>query len=667
MTSRPEKGIGLFYTRDSMGSSDLAPPQYFEWGSRAAARLGVTLNGSAAAIEGMIARKAWADGDLFLDYGLAGNTLARPGFEAFRRRALADPAVSHLFVPLRERIARLDNPVEAVQAELELRAAGLTLVFQDEVAGPIRVGEQVDVLQVLPALLAYGASGKFRRDLARKLIEAKIRLATQGYTIGGDAPYGFERWLCSTAGVPKRRLEFREKVKLPGHHVVWLPTAEAEMVVLRRILALYPTTPAARIAAALNAEGVPSPNAGRTYTTAGGHVVQVSGQWTQNSVRNAATHPALEAVMEYGRRAFGDQLRFTPNGPRPLEPGDYGENKKLLTVNNPPERRMAAPVPVDRPPVLTADERAALLAVAAARGRSQRGKPRARGDAPNPLGGRVFDMNCGWLMYRYQRRGRWCYTCGLYQNSEARCCEHNVVGGAAATRFVLACLRQRVSSVGAVEKLRARLRQLAAGEAASDPADDRRAAVEAELTRVKRQLETAGRNMALAEDDDEREAMRATFNGLKADRARLEREVKQSSSGRESGADPEREVELALAGLDRVTELAAAADADMPAVSELFARVGMKLYLRFRREERGRQVKNVPAGGVLTFGDSPPPVPLYEGPSDRPVIKRMIAAGEPVSSGLGNGSPGILVAGQSVGGSANVKRGTRRCSRPPAH
>jgi len=661
MTRRPEKGRGLFYTRDSMGSSDLAPPRYVEWARREAARLGVTLAGTPEAIEGMIARKASADGDLYLDYGLAGNTLARPGFEAFRRRALADLAVSHLFVPLRERIARLDNPVEAVQAEIELRYAGLTLVFQDEVAAPFRTGEQVDVLQVLPALLAYGASGKFRRDLARKLIEAKVRLAGQGFTIGGDPPYGFERWLCSTAGEPKRRLEFHERVKLPGHHVVWLPTAEAELVVLRRILALYPTTPAARIAAALNADGIPSPNAGRTYTTAGGHTVPVSGLWTQNGVRNAATHPALEAVMEYGRRAFGDQLRFTPTGPRALEAGDYGENKKLLTVTNPPERRMATPVPVDRPPVLTAAERAALLAVAAARGQGQRGKPRARGDAPNPLGGRVFDLNCGWLMYRYQRRGRWCYTCGLYQNSEARCCDHNVIGGAAATRFVLACLRQRVLSAGAADKLRARLRQLAAGEVGGNPADDRRAGAEAELARVKRQLETAGRNMALAADDDEREAMRATYNGLKADRARLERELAQSSSSRAGAADPEREVAAALAGLDRLTELADAADADVTAVGALFARVDVKLYLRFRREERGRQAKNVPAGGVLTFGSTPPPVPLYEGPVDRPVIKRMIAAGEPVSSVPGNVSPGEFVTGQSVGGSANVKRGTTRC------
>ena len=41
-----------------------------------------------------------------------------------------------------------------------------------------------------------------------------------------------------------------------------------------------------------------------------------------------------------------------------------------------------------------------LLAVLDARGGTKRGKPRARDLRKNPLGGRIFDMNCGWPMYR---------------------------------------------------------------------------------------------------------------------------------------------------------------------------------------------------------------------------------------------------------------------------
>ena len=108
MSDRPTAGRALFYTRDSEGHSDLAPPQYVAWARREAARLGVAFAGTPEAMEAMIARGVPAESDLFIDYGISGNVLSRPGFDAFRSRALRDPAVSHLFVPRRDRIARRD-------------------------------------------------------------------------------------------------------------------------------------------------------------------------------------------------------------------------------------------------------------------------------------------------------------------------------------------------------------------------------------------------------------------------------------------------------------------------------------------------------------------------------------------------------------------------------
>lgn len=62
----------------------------------------------------------------------------------------------------------------------------------------------------------------------------------------------------------------------------------------------------------------------------------------------------------------------------------------------------------------------------------------------------------------------------------------------------------------------------------------------------------------------------------------------------------------------------------------------------------------------MTFGTAPPPGPLYTGPTDRPIIRRMIAAGEPVTACPGHGAPGESDAGPGVEGSANVQRGTCR-------
>ena len=54
----------------------------------------------------MIDRNLSAEGDLYLDYGVSGNELSRPGFDRFRQRALSDHTVSHLFVSKRDRMGR---------------------------------------------------------------------------------------------------------------------------------------------------------------------------------------------------------------------------------------------------------------------------------------------------------------------------------------------------------------------------------------------------------------------------------------------------------------------------------------------------------------------------------------------------------------------------------
>lgn len=330
-------------------------------------------------------------------------------------------------------------------------------------------------------------------------------------------------------------------------------------------------------------------------------------------------------------------------------------------MTNPDDQRIVRAIPGAQAGVISAEKRATILAVLAERGKQTKGKPRARGDAPNPLGGRVFDMNCGWGMYRYQRRGRWCYTRGLYQNSEARYCDHNVVGGLPATRFVLAAVRQQVLTGDRREKLRARLRRLAAAERGPDPAAELRRETEAQLGRVTKQLETASRNLLLVEDAEQRGDMQKAYDGLRAERARLQTLLTQAPAPLADG-DPEAEVEAALAGLDDLCEWATDPAADLSRVGDLLRRVDARLYLRFRKAVSGRRVTNVPAGGVLTFGTAPPPVSLYEGPVDRPVIRRMLAAGESVSPVLGSGSPRESKAGPGVGWSANDKRGTRRCT-----
>jgi hypothetical protein len=303
MIRRPEKGSGLFYHRDSEGHSDLTPPQYVERARGEAKRLGVSFSGTAAAIESMMARGVSAKGNLFLDYGSPGNQLSRPGVGRVPKSGYVRPD-RH---PLIRQQAGSDRPTDAVRIEFDLRRAGLTIVFLGgKIFAPIPRGARIDLADFLTCAIDYDASGKFRRDLAEKLIHAKIKLASAGFSIGGEPPYGFRRWLCAEDGTRKRELEDREIVKMRGYYVVWLPTAAAELAVVNRILDLIETVPATRIAHMLNEEAVPSPKAGRMRTL-NGILVEHSGLWTQNTVKNIATNALLISMWEYGKRSGGDR------------------------------------------------------------------------------------------------------------------------------------------------------------------------------------------------------------------------------------------------------------------------------------------------------------------------------------------------------------------------
>ena len=87
------------------------------WAQRKAAALAVRFSGTPQQIEAMIREGRSQHGDLFLDYGIKGNQLQRPGLDALFRLALADLDITHVFIPRRDRFARPDDPLDAMKME----------------------------------------------------------------------------------------------------------------------------------------------------------------------------------------------------------------------------------------------------------------------------------------------------------------------------------------------------------------------------------------------------------------------------------------------------------------------------------------------------------------------------------------------------------------------
>ena len=112
-----------------------------------------------------------------------------------------------------------------------------------------------------------------------------------------------------------------------------------------------------------------------------------------------------------------------------------------------------------------------------------------------------------------------------------------------------------------------------------------------------------------------------------------------------------------------MTELATGPDADHKLAKELFVRVDLKFYAKFAVGYRGKRKILSLAGGVLTLGNASPPVPLYDGPTDRPSVQKRLALGESVSHVPGFVAPGSSAPDPDGVSSANPKSVTGRCSR----
>jgi hypothetical protein len=500
----------------------MTPGQYVAWAQKTSREKHLSFDGTPERIEAMIRDGQSVYGDLFLDYYITGNKLSRPGLDALIREVTNNSSVTHVFIPRRDRLARPDYPIDAMQIENMLRMCNTTLVFMDKELPPILKGQRMNIGELITALVDYDQAGQFRRDLAAKILPAQIALARVGYSTGGRPPFGFRRWLVKDDGTRVRELEKGESVRMRGHHVVWLPGSEEEISLIRRILELLEHMPASRVAATLTSEGIPSPDAGR-YRKDNGVAHKVSGVWHQTTIVSIARNPLLRALCTYGRRSMGDQLRYTPEGPRELNASDYRSDEKPKVIRNPETDVTVAPTDFD--PLVDIQKHDRLLAELDRRGGSQRGKRRSRDPDKNPLGCRVFDINCGWPMYRTPYSKTFRYQCGCYMQSHGQRCAHNTVNGPTATRFVLSCLQQRLGSADLRAKLEARVRRIARSDTTETRSGQTETAKRQELATISSNIEKVTQNLALADNPEQYKAMATIFDDLKQRQDKLIAEI----------------------------------------------------------------------------------------------------------------------------------------------
>ena len=608
---------GLLYIRRSMPGEGLGPEAQFDWGVTRARELNVPLYADRAEFFKTLESGGGQAGNVYVELGVSGSELSRPVFDRLYSRALNDAGVTHVFIHMRDRLARPERAIDAMAIEIKLLECGRTLVFNDRVLAP-RNRAQNCMVEDLQMFLDYGQSGKFLNDLAERMVSSQMTLARGGYWTGGRAPYGFARVLVGPQDNVVRELQDHEVVRQAGHHVRIRPQDQEKLRHWLEMLKLANDGwGGKRIANELNARGIPSPDAGRCRKDNCGIRRRVAGKWAHGTVLSLLRNKAIIGVLEWGVRSEGMRRRLGTGKSRLLEPSDFSPSGRPKVIKNSEQQVISSPAAfaAQAPPQLFTAVQERLQA----RGRSQRGISRSPDPNRYLLAGRVFDTSpgCGSPMYGRMRAGEPTYVCGLYVRTSGDACQHNWAPGDPLVKLLLAAIRSRVFRDGNLPRLRSKLEAIANRTMKDDSSIHRSNVLAAEIRRLELELDVISRNLARAADAQQYAAISREFGVISA---RLDMARKEMSQVRERqpGGTPNIDAEITqamhvLTDLDRLV-----CEGKGPELRRLVEALDARVWLSFEKKPSGRRMLNKVASGVLTTGNAPWPIRPYHLPGDGP-------------------------------------------------
>lgn len=614
MAKRP-KNKAKTYSRRSSGKQETSLETQLGWAVGEAARHQVALNATLDDLAFMKAQRLHQYKDICLDDSITGADLERPGFVAFIETLLADKSYSHAFIHKRDRLARPEDAIEMVQRERRLLLAGITIVYSDSVSEPMDRGRQY-MERDLTMLMGYYESGAFLTKLAERILEKQRLLALDGFRVGGNAPYGFERVLVDSRGNILEHLLPGRRVRQAGCHVRVIPQVGFKLTTRLLILDLKQKGwGIKRIASHLDQLGVPSPDAGKTRTDRG-VVHLVSGKWSPGTVREICQDPINIGLQEYGRRSEGAHRRLGDEGPRLLNDGDRSDCDRPRTIRN--DSSLTIKTATGGESIMDATAFEEMNRQIEVRGKAQRGIPRAKDPSRYPLSCRIVDLTdgCGSPMYGRMHGQRPIYVCGDYMRTNGAVCENNTIDAEAILRFTLKTLSQIVGRPGSYDKLRSVLLERAKQRSKGETVRSTAHVIEVQKEKIKLlrdQKSTAQRRMTLETDDNRYKAMAEEFDRICVELDAAEQNVEAEKRPKPTvvAPTPEKTVEAAITILAEVQRIATD-EAARSRIPLLLSNLGVWIGMSFGSSLKGKKriVRRLQSG-VMTFGDKELPVPVY--------------------------------------------------------
>ncbi len=616
------KRKGLVYLRRSTDKQETGIHEQLRWAIAEAQRHEVQLDAAPEDLEYMLVRELAQYKGIYLDDGISGSKLDRPGCVAFRQVAMGDSAVSHVFVHLSDRFARPEQAHQAMQQEIELLLAGITVVFSNRISEPRKRGQD-SFPENIQLLYEYSQNGEFLNKLATRVLQSQRRLAEGGCWNGGPPPYGFCRVLVDAQGNELRELQEGETVKREGCHVKIKPKDSEKIRTWLRILHLHGEEKWGhkRIANHLNDLGIPSPNAGRV-SRRNGIQQPVSGRWWPEAVKRLIENAAIIGMSTYGKTSCGEHRRFSPQGPRTLEPSDRRDDDQVKRCRNDPQQAIVVPTGYESSVDPDLFEKCQQLTEQ--RGKSQRGIPRSRDLTRYPLSSRICDLtdDCGAVLFGRKENDRLKYECSRYRQSGGRECHRHVVDAEASLRFVLHFLRTKLGAAGGREALRAKIEKLAEAEINRRPIaeEEELRFAERRLYTLQSDLEVIGRNMALAGTEAVFKAVEEQFHAKQAEAEKAQAYLEQLAASRnrvDSETSLDQQIEAAMTLCDDIDRITCEPEARSE-IAGIIRKLNLRMWLTFRANPRGKRPLRILQGGLITTGLAELPQPTKHRDGDHP-------------------------------------------------
>ena len=586
-------------------------------------------------------------GDLYVDDGVSGSELSRPGLDKLIADLKADPSKSHVFIHKRDRLARPHRTSDGSRLEEEILELGVTIVFENEIVVPRRPGED-DTVEVVTRNLEYSRSGRYSYDLSDRVLKTAKVIAGDGYRLGGPAPYGFVRVLVDSSGKEIEELPPGKKVDQRGCRVRIKPKDwEKIRVWLWMIEQAEKGLGARAIANRLTAKGIPTPAAG-SKRKRNGVDVPVSAAWHSETVMQLLQNPVIIGLQAYGRQSGGTHKRWSLEGPRDIDDRDVSVDdegyQQLRLIYNEPGEYVTAPAGYE--PLVEPERWQRLQEMLANRTNPQFRKPRSRSLNKYPLGTRVrcMDEGCGELMHGHKQHGELKYICSRYEDSDGKECEHNTVSSEQLFEFACRLVTHGLGFDAGEAALREKLRDHALGLRAATPDSRRREQAEfweAKVEALAADADTAGRRMAVERDDAAYEMLKREYSRLTGEvtnaRAELAKATAALSVAEELSVDEEVEAAIRIA---RHLAVALQDPANREEACDAFRRLGLQIGLTFGAQKFGpKRIVRRLKGGVVVYGDAKLPAAACPAPvatdalagpeSANPFARALLAAVDP--------------------------------------